>query len=65
MTTKLTTSTFLVIKSSCKCGHILIFSQEHRKNVMKIGSSLIKGRGIHFTVLIKVLVVINNLMKPL
>ena len=63
MTTKLITLSFLVIQSSCKCEYILVFLQEHRKKVMKIRKSPIKGRGEHFTIFIKVLIVINNLFK--
>ena len=63
ITTKITTSGFLVIQSFCKCEYILIFLQEHRTKVTKIGSNLIKARGWHFNILIKVLIVIKNLLK--
>ena len=61
--TNITTSSFLVIQSFCKGEFILIFLQEHRKKVMKIGSSPKKGTGRHFNILIKVLIVINNFLK--
>ena len=59
ITTKITFSGFLVIQSSWKCKYILIFLQERRERT----SRPIKGRGWHFNFLIKVLIVINNLLK--
>ena len=63
ITTKITFSGFLVIKSSCTWEYILIFLQEHCKKVTKIGSRPIKGRGLHFNFLIKVQIVTNRLLK--
>ena len=63
MTTKLTTSTFLVIQSSCKCEYILISLQGHGKKVMQTGSSLTKEKGGYFIILTEVLIVIKNLLK--
>ena len=53
----------LVIQSLFKYEHILIFLQEHRKKVMKIRTSPTKWRGWHFNIPVKVLIVINNLLK--
>ena len=63
ITTKITNSGLLVIQSSGKCEYILIFLQEHCKKVTKTGSRPMKGRGWHSNFLIKVLIVINNLLK--
>ena len=56
-------SCYIYIQSTCKSEYIPIFSQEPCKKVMKMGSSPIKGKGGHFTILIKVLIFINNLLK--
>ena len=53
ITTKITFSGLLVMQSSCKCEYILIFLQEYHKKMAKIGSKPIKGKGWHFSFLIK------------
>ena len=63
ITTKITFSGLLVIQSSFKREYILILLQEYHNKMAKIGSKLIKGKGWHFSFLIKVLIVINNLVK--
>ena len=63
ITTKITFWGLLVIQLSCKCEYILMCLQEYHKKMAKIGSKPIKGKGWHFSFFIKVLIVINNLVK--